>query len=145
MPCRDHVAQVVAHQEQFEAANVQIATISFGTNYWSNVWLQETQSPFSFLVDQQLAAYQAYGLKSSAIRAWSPRSVLYYTRAKLQGRETLGNRGDTHQLGGDFVVGGNGRLLLAHPSSDPVDRPSLDQLLEVSLKNFDAKMQRGKG
>ncbi len=125
------MAQVVAHREQFEAANVQIATISFGTEYWSNVWLQETQSPFPFLVDQELIAYRAYGLEHSAWRAWSLRNLLYYAKAKRQGRETLGNRGDTHQLGGDFVVGGNGRLLLAHPSRDPVDRPSLDQLLQI--------------
>ena len=125
------MAQVVAHHEQFKAANVQIATISFGTAYWSKVWLQETQSPFPFLIDQELADYHAYGLKHSALRAWSPRSLLYYAKARLQGRQTLGNRGDTHQLGGDFVVGGNGRLLLAHPSRDPVDRPSIDQLLHA--------------
>lgn len=128
------MAQVVAHHEQFQAGNVHIATISFGTDYWSKVWLQETQSPFPFLVDRELAAYRAYGLESSALRAWSPRNLLYYARAKLQGRETLGNRGDTHQLGGDFVVAGNGRIQLAHPSRDPVDRPSIDQLLQAALK-----------
>lgn len=130
------MAQVVAHHEQFQVANVQIATISFGTAYWAKVWLQETQSPFPFLIDQELATYHAYGLKHSALRAWSPRSLIYYAKARLQGRETLGNRGDTHQLGGDFVVGGNGRLLLAHPSRDPVDRPSIDQLLQAVQKKL---------
>jgi peroxiredoxin len=125
------VAQVVAHREQFQAANVQIATISFGSEYWSKVWLQETQSPFPFLVDQEQKAYRAYGLERSALRAWSPRNLLYYAKAKLQGRETLGNRGDTHQLGGDFVVGENGRIQLAHPSRDPVDRPSMAELLQA--------------
>jgi peroxiredoxin len=125
------VAQVVAHHEQFQAANVQIATISFGSEYWSKVWLQETQSPFPFLVDQEQKAYRAYGLERSALRAWSPRNLLYYAKAKLQGRETLGNRGDTHQLGGDFVVGENGRIQLAHPSRDPVDRPSMAELLQA--------------
>jgi hypothetical protein len=43
----------------------------------------------------------------------------------------LGNRGDTHQLGGDFVVGENGRIQLAHPSRDPVDRPSMAELLQA--------------
>jgi hypothetical protein len=128
------VAQVVAHREQFQAANVQIATISFGSEYWSKVWLQETQSPFPFLVDQEQKAYRAYGLERSALRAWSPRNLLYYAKAKLQGRETLGNRGDTHQLGGDFVVGENGRVLLAHPSRDPVDRPSIAELLQAVQK-----------
>jgi hypothetical protein len=128
------VAQVVAHHEQFQAANVQIATISFGTEYWSKIWLQETQSPFPFLIDQERQAYRAYGLERSALRAWSPRNLLYYLKARLQGRETLGNRGDTHQLGGDFMVAGNGRIQLAHPSRDPVDRPSIDQLLQAVHK-----------
>ena len=130
------MAQVVAHHEQFQAANVQIATISFGTEYWSNVWLKETQSPFPFLVDQELSAYRAFGLERSALRAWSPRNLLYYARARWQGREMLGNRGDTHQLGGDLVIGGNGRIQLAHPSRDPVDRPSIDQLLHVVRKKI---------
>ncbi len=130
------MAQVVAHQEQFQAADVQIATISFGTEYWSRIWLQETQSPFPFLIDQERRAYRAYGLESSVLRAWSPRNLLFYLKAKLQGRETLGNRGDTHQMGGDFVVDGNGRILLAHPSRDPVDRPSIAELLQVVQKKY---------
>ncbi len=126
------MAQVVAHQQQFQAATVQIATISFGTEQWAKVWLKETQSPFPFLLDQERKAYRAYGLERSALRAWSPRNLLYYARAKLQGRQTSGKRGDTLQLGGDFLVAANGRILLAHPSSDPVDRPSIDQLLRIA-------------
>lgn len=130
------MAQVVAHHEQFQTVNVQIATISFGTAYWSKVWLQETQSPFPFLLDQELVAYRAFGLKHSALRAWSPRNLLYYAKARLQGQKTLGNRGDTHQLGGDFVVDGNGRILLAHPSRDPVDRPSISELLQAVQQKY---------
>lgn len=125
------MAQVAAHHAHFQAANVQIATISFGTEYWSQVWLQETGSPFPFLVDKPLAAYRAYGLESSALQAWSLPTMFYYAKAKWQGRQTFGNRGDTHQLGGDFVVDGNGRIQLAHPSSNPTDRPSIDLLLQT--------------
>lgn len=125
------MAQVAAHHAQFQAAGAQIATVSFGTDYWSQVWLQETQSPFPFLVDQELAAYRAYGLESSALRSWGAQNMFYYARAKLQGRETFGSRGDTHQLGGDFVVAANGRIQLAHPSRDPTDRPTIDQLLQT--------------
>lgn len=125
------MVQVLAHHEQFKAANTEIVTVSFGTEYWSKVWLQETQSPFPFLVDRETVAYRAYGLESSALRAWSVRNLLYYARARLQGRETLGDRGDTSQLGGDFLVDGNGRIQLAHPSRDPVDRPSIQLLLQT--------------
>ena len=40
-----------------------------------------------------------------------------------------GIKGDPAQLGGDFIVGGDGLILLAHPSHDPTDRPTAGELL----------------
>ena len=82
-------------------------------------------------MDQTLAAYRAFGLESSAVRSWGVQNMLYYARAKLQGRQMFGHRGDTHQLGGDFVVDENGRVQLAHPSRNPIDRPTIEQLLQT--------------
>lgn len=125
------MAQVAAHQAQFQAANAQIVTVSFGSKKWATVWLQETESPFPFLLDQERAAYDAYGLQSSRLRAWGLANLVYYAKALLQGRKTYGQRGETDQLGGDFVVDANGRIQYAHPSHDPTDRPSVEQLLQV--------------
>ncbi len=124
------MAQVVAHQEAFQATNTNIVTISFGTEYWANMWLQETKSPFPFLMDgEERLAYHAYELETSVISSWGPANLWYYAKAKLQGRETFGKRGNTNQLGGDFVVDAQGIIRLAHPSADPTDRPSIAQLL----------------
>jgi alkyl hydroperoxide reductase subunit AhpC len=125
------VAQVVAHQAEFAALNTNVVTVSFGTPYWSQVWLQETGSPFPFLVDAERAAYHAYGLESSVFRSWSPANLWYYTKAVLQKREMFGKRGDPHQLGGDFIVDAQGRIRLAHPSHDPIDRPSLETIMTL--------------
>jgi peroxiredoxin len=125
------VAQVVSRKEEFEAANSNIITVSFGTPYWANVWLQETGSPFPFLVDQDRVSYATYGLESSVFRSWSPANLWYYTKAVLQKRETFGKRGNPHQLGGDFIIDPCGKLQLAHPSKDPTDRPAIDDLLGI--------------
>jgi peroxiredoxin len=125
------VAQVVAHQEKFKAANARVVTVSFGTEYWAKVWLQETQSPFPFLLDQEKVAYRAFRLESSVLRSWSGSNLLYYAKATLQRRKIVANRGNVHQLGGDFVLDGNGRIRLAHPSHTPTDRPSMDVLLQA--------------
>lgn len=125
------MAQVVAHHTQIQAAETQVVTVSFGTPYWAQVWLQETRSPFPFLVDSERTAYQAYGLASSRLRSWSPANVWYYTTAMLQGRATLGKRGDPHQLGGDFIIDRQGIIRLAHPSRDPTDRPALDEIVRA--------------
>jgi peroxiredoxin len=119
----------VAHQAEIQAAQANVVTVSFGTPYWAQAWLQETQSPFPFLVDADRAAYHAYGLKSSIISSWSPANLWYYAKAMLQKRETFGKRGDSHQLGGDFIIDAHGIIQLARPSREPTDRPTLAMIL----------------
>jgi alkyl hydroperoxide reductase subunit AhpC len=115
----------VSHQAEFEAANTNVVTISFGTEYWTKVWLQETKSPFPFLMDSEKVSYRAYDLESSTLRSWSPATVWYYTKARLQGRDIPPSRGDAHQLGGDFIIDPQGIIRLSHPSADPTDRPGM--------------------
>jgi AhpC/TSA antioxidant enzyme len=125
------VVQVASHNEKIEALNANVATISFGIEYWARLWLQETQSPFPFLIDPERSAYHAFGLQSSIIRSWMPQNLWYYAKATLQGRDKFGKRGDPHQLGGDFVVDHEGVVRLAHPSKEPTDRPGMNQILTV--------------
>lgn len=132
------MAQVVAHHTEIEAAGANVVTISFGTPYWANAWLQETESPYPFLIDPERTAYHAYGLKSSVFSSWSPANLWFYGKAVLQGRETFGKRGDPHQLGGDFIIDQYGIVRLAHPSHDPTDRPSVAKLL-ANLQTNQAK------
>lgn len=128
------MVQVAAQQQEFEALKTNVVTVSFGIAYWANMWLQETQSPFPFLIDPKRAAYHAFGLQSSIMRSWMPQNLWYYAKATLQGREKFGKRGDPHQLGGDFIIDSHGIVQLAHPSKEPTDRPSVDQLLAVLQK-----------
>jgi alkyl hydroperoxide reductase subunit AhpC len=125
------VAQLAPRYAEIQALNAEAVTVSFGTEYWARVWLQETVSPFPFLLDPERRAYHAYGLQSSVFRSWMPRNLWYYVKAVAQGRETFGRRGDPHQLGGDFIVDSRGIVRLAHPSREPTDRPSVEQLLQV--------------
>jgi peroxiredoxin len=132
------VAQVVAHHAEIKAAGANVVTVSFGTPYWSQVWLQETKSPYPFLIDPEREAYHAYRLKSSIFSSWSPANLWFYSKAVLHGRETFGKRGDPHQLGGDFIIDQYGIVRLAHPSRDPTDRPSVAKLL-ANLQTNQAK------
>lgn len=125
------MAQVVSRHAEFEVAGTNVVTVSFGTPYWSGVWLQETKSPFPYLIDSERKAYHAYGLKSSVLSSWSPANLWYYGKAALQRRETFGKRGDPHQLGGDFLIDQTGTIRLAYPSRDPTDRPAISELLSV--------------
>jgi len=119
----------VSHYEELENAGINVVTVSFGTPQWGHVWLQETQSPFPFLLDKERTAYRAYGLESSLFRSWSPATLWYYGKAILQRRATFSKRGDLHQLGGDFIIDPHGAIHLAHPSRDPTDRPAIARIL----------------
>ena len=130
------MAQVVAHYDDLQALQTDVVTISFGTPYWSQIWRQETLSPFPFLRDPQRLAYHAYGLESSRWRSWGLANLWYYAQAKGQGRQIFGQRGDPHQLGGDFIIDKAGIIRLAHPSREPTDRPPIIDLLAVIGKTI---------
>ncbi|MFQ5400003.1 MAG: AhpC/TSA family protein [Anaerolineae bacterium] len=49
-------------QAELTSLNTNVVLISFGTPYWAQVWREETGSPFPLLLDQERAAYRAYGL-----------------------------------------------------------------------------------
>ncbi|MCP4425707.1 MAG: redoxin domain-containing protein [Chloroflexi bacterium] len=128
------MAQVVSRLEEIQAANADVVTISFAAAHWAHIWLQETKSPFPFLVDAERAVYRAYGLETSFIRSWSPSNMWYHIKAVLQKRETFGKRGNPHQLGGDFIIDAHGIAQLSHPSWESTDRPTLEEILTVLQK-----------
>lgn len=86
---------------------------------------------FRFLVDGERAVYRAYGL--GALRA---RDMLTWDAiVKIAGaRSSSFHRPaeDARQLGGDFVVGTDGRLCLAHASRYPGDRPGVEAILRAA-------------
>ena len=102
--------------------------VTFSSEYWARVWLQETQAPFPLLLDPERASYRAYGLFDSIWRAWGARSIFYYLKALAAGRKIYAARGRTGQLGGNFIVDRHQRLRFAHACADPTDRPSIEQL-----------------
>jgi hypothetical protein len=69
--------------------------------------------------------------------AFGARNLLYYAKAVfLRGKlpsSTL--QGEAGQLGADFVVAPNGRVLLAHYCRDPTDRVSVQKIVQA-IRDF---------
>jgi peroxiredoxin len=130
------VTQVVSRKHDFESLKSDVVTISFGSPYWARIWLEETQSPYPLLLDTERAAYRAYGLERSLLRSWGWQTLSYYTQALWNGEEWRGIRGDSGQLGGDFIVDAKGIVRLAHPSRDPTDRPPVGELLTILQQQY---------
>jgi hypothetical protein len=84
-----------------------------------------------FASDQTRAVYHAYGLgRNSALRVYGPRILWQYLKWGLAGRP-IHIQDDTLQRGGDFVVGRDGQLTLAHVGRDQAERPSVDVIVDA--------------
>ena len=71
-----------------------------------------------FLADPSRTVYRAYGLgRNSVWRVYGPRILWQYVKWGMQGKPIRLN-GDALQRGGNFVVGRDGRLTLAHTGRD---------------------------
>ena len=86
--------------------------------------------PFAVLTDETRATYRAYGLgRGRWWRVWGPATLRAYGRLIRGGARAGRPKEDTLQLGGDFVIGRDGRLLYAYRSTSPDDRPPVDELV----------------
>lgn len=130
------MAQLCLHQDDLDKLNTRVWVISFGTSVAAQAWLEETCTPFRLLLDPDRESYRAYGLERSLLRSWSLKTMWRYAQLLAAGRRWRGIQGDSAQLGGDFIIDGEGVVRLAYPSHDPTDRPAVDDLLAV-LKQLD--------
>lgn len=86
--------------------------------------------PYPVLADEDRSAYRAYGFgRGPWWRVWGVATVRRYAELLRRGRRLERVRGDTLQLGGDVVVGRDGRIVLIHRSTGPADRPPVDDLV----------------
>lgn len=88
--------------------------------------------PFPVVSDPSRAAYRAFGLGSATTaRLFGPRVVLRYAALMMRGYRPGVSDSDVHQLGGDFVLDAGRRVVSAHRSSDPADRPPAAELVRA--------------
>lgn len=98
---------------------------------WAQQWVDETCTGFPFLLDPDRLLYQSLGLQRSLLRSWNLRTLWRYARYFLSGRGLKPIQGDSAQLGGDFIFDDVAVLRYSHRSDDPVDRPPVEELLQV--------------
>lgn len=93
--------------------------------------LRDLDSPFPVVVDLDRVEYRRYGLGRASIGAtYLSRHALrdYAERLRGRGRGMRPGR-DPRQLGGDFVIGPDGMVALAHPQAHLADRPPVSLLI----------------
>lgn len=119
------------YQEELKKLDVQVILISFGPTEVAKDWLEETCPSFQLLLDPERNVYSKYKLKRSWLGSWNLRTLAYYIRALLGGREWRGIIGDSAQLGGDFVINKDVTLLLEYRSKEATDRPEVSEVISL--------------
>lgn len=108
-----------------------IVVVSFAAPAALIRYQEQHRWPFAILADPNREAYRAFALQRlSLLRVFSPATLRLYLRLRRERRARVDyGREDIYQGGGDFLLDRAGRILFAHRSRDPADRPSAGQLL----------------
>jgi peroxiredoxin len=127
---REHLAALARHRSELEAIPAAVLVVSFAPVERLRSLTDELSLPFPCLSDPDLQAYAAYALETAELeRILTYRTMMALFKLVLQGRRIPRTEGDPLQLGGNFVIGRDGRLRLTHRMAEPIDRPSVPDLL----------------
>jgi len=113
-----------------EFGDAVVVVVAFSAPDYVAAYQRERLAPLVVLIDEERVAYRAYRLGRGTVwTVWGPKVWRAYLRLIRQGRRFQRPTEDTLQLGGDFVVGRDGQMAYSFRSSDPDDRPTVDDLI----------------
>lgn len=121
--------------EAFQSLSAEVVVVSFVKTARLKQYLSMKPWPFRVFADPDRAAYHAFGLESAT--SWQmlrPSVIWKYLKLIARGRMPKSAQEDVHQLGGDFVLDAEGRIVFAYRSADPADRPSVAMLLDAVVR-----------
>jgi peroxiredoxin len=125
---------VKASYEAIRQLGGEVLVVSFAAPKLVAAYLERYPLPFPVVSDPTRTAYHAFELGrtswGSMLQAGAVgRYLKLLFRGWLPGKPDEGE--DVLQLGGDFVLDGQGRLVYAYRSAEPTDRPSAQELVQA--------------
>ncbi len=113
--------------ERRETLGAHVACISFAPPELLRAYRDKVCVHAPLYADPERAAYRAFGFgRGSVSRVWlDPRVIGRYAQLWMRGKRPERPAQDTLQLGGDVVVGADGRVAWVYRSVGPEDRPSV--------------------
>jgi peroxiredoxin len=125
---------VDAARERFATAGCAVLVVSQATPEVLSLYLSRQKWHVPIVSDPDRAAYAGFGLERTGWTSFfRPRVLLGYFQGMLRGyrvkKPYAGE--DVLQLGGDFVLDRQRRVVFGYRSADPTDRPSITALLDA--------------
>ena len=117
-------------QQILDELGAAVLVVSFEPPEQAERLARTLRLPYPVLSDPERRAYRAFGLTlGEQAQLWSWETAGAYLRGLTRGTLPRRPRGDTAQLGGDFVIDPVGRIVYAYRGATPADRPPFSDLL----------------
>jgi len=120
-------------REEIQAAGGSVVAVFQYRAQPTRNFCRQREVDVECLGDPDRAGYHAVGLERGSLKEYAgPQLAKGFLRAALKGA-AVGDPegGDVAQRPGTFVVGSDGRVLLAHYNRDSADNPPMDVVLEA--------------
>lgn len=114
--------------EAIRARGAELAIVGNGAAHFAAAFREEFGLDGPLLVDPELRAYRAAGLRRGRVELLSPGLLTAGLRATLAGHRQQGLEGDPWQLGGVFVIRPGGELAYRYLSGDAGDHAPVDEI-----------------
>ena len=132
--CREQVAQLRDAVKEIRALGSELVVVGNGRPEHADDFRKTENLAFPLLVDQDMVAYRAAGLRRGLTKAVSLRMMKHAMRARRKGFTQKKTQGDPWQLGGTFVITPEGKVLFSHVSQEAGDHPDPHDILAVLEK-----------
>ena len=117
--------------DEIRARGAELVIIGNGAPNFAAAFREDFELDCPLLVDPELRAYRAAGLRRGRVELLSPRLPLNVLRALRSGSRQSGVQGDPWQLGGVFVIQPGGDLTYRYESREAGDHPPVEEILEA--------------
>jgi len=122
-------------RRRIRARGAELVVVGNGAAHFAAAFREDFELDCPLLVDPELRAYRAAGLRRGRVEVLSPRLPLNALRALRSGSRQTGVQGDPWQLGGVFVLRPGGELTYRYASREAGDHPSVDEILAALEKH----------
>jgi hypothetical protein len=115
-----------------DLGDIHIAAITFAEPQDLAPHRAHLDLPFPLLADPDRQVYRQFDLRRGALlEIWNPGTLRLYVDLLRRGRSLRRPTQDTRQLGGDFVLDAEGRLVAGFWPTSPDARPGVDSLVDA--------------
>ena len=119
------------HLDEIRDRGAELVVVGNGAVQFARAFREDYHLDTPLLVDPELRAYRAAGLRRGRVEALSPRLPRNALRALRSGSRQGSVQGDVWQLGGVFVIRPGGELAYRYVSRVAGDHAPVDAILEA--------------